>query len=291
MSEEASLNRKEKKARRDAERKKGTQKRKREERTTQKTPQDDNHPSPSDNADPKACAPSTQPISTSSDKCADSVSSHRKKRKKTSHVPTEADADQAPTAKASTTDPNSSTTARAPRFILFIGNLPYTTTDAALHAHFRAIAPFTLRHRTDATTGRSKGFAFLEFEGYDRMKTCLRLYHHSVLDIAGKGETKGEGEGKCKKAKANARRINVELTAGGGGAKAEGRREKIRVKNGRLNEQRVRRLEAERREKAKLREGEKGGGDEGAGEAKAEAESATDHHAGVHPARRARLGR
>lgn len=29
---------------------------------------------------------------------------------------------------------------------------------------------------------KSKGYAFLEFDGYDHMKTCLKLFHHSNFD-------------------------------------------------------------------------------------------------------------
>jgi nucleolar protein 6 len=29
---------------------------------------------------------------------------------------------------------------------------------------------------------KSKGYAFLEFDGYDHMKTCLKLFHHSMFD-------------------------------------------------------------------------------------------------------------
>ena len=53
------------------------------------------------------------------------------------------------------------------------GNLPYSTTTAALGSHFAKIQPSAIRHPTSKETGKSKGFAFLEFEGYDRMKTCL----------------------------------------------------------------------------------------------------------------------
>jgi len=145
---------------------------------------------------------------------------------------------------------------RTDRFVVFIGNLPYNTTDASLQAHFKSLLPFTLRHRMDPKTKKSKGFAFIEFEGYDRMKTCLKLYHHSMFDpeeykddaekAVGAAKERGGGRGK----KPGGRRINVELTAGGGGKK-EGRMEKIKAKNVRLEEQRARRMEQEQKEKAR----------------------------------------
>lgn len=168
------------------------------------------------------------------------------------------------------------------RFILFIGNLPYNTTDASLQIHFVKLMPFTLRHRTDPKTKKSKGFAFLEFENYDRMKTCLKLYHHSMFDPADEahgGAGKGNGRG--------GRRINVELTAGGGG-KADGRKEKIKVKNVRLEEQRKRRAELERKEKGK-KERKQGAAGEDAGAKEVQPETGEDHNAGMHPSRLARI--
>ena len=179
----------------------------------------------------------------------------------------------------------------AHRFILFIGNLPYTTTDTSLQAHFKKIAPFTLRHRTDPKTKKSKGFAFLEFENYDRMKTCLKLYHHSMFDPAKQGlEVEGEPEKEKKKSKGG-RRINVELTAGGGG-KSEGRREKIKARNVRLDDQRKRRAELERKEKAKKEEKEKPATDSKATEKQSvavEEVNAKDDSAAIHPSRLARI--
>ena len=120
------------------------------------------------------------------------------------------------------------------RFIVFIGNLPYTTTTPAIQLHFAKLQPFVVRHSTDKTTGRSRGFAFLEFESYDRMKTCLKLFHHSLF-VAGGGQapsTAGHGE------KRQGRKINVELTAGGGGGKSAARKERIRGKNEKLQGER-----------------------------------------------------
>lgn len=79
---------------------------------------------------------------------------------------------------------------------LHLGNLPFTATDASIHKHFAKVHPKSIRHRTDKETGKSKGFAFLEFAGYDHMKTCLKLFHQSTFDD---GETPP-------------RKLNVELT-------------------------------------------------------------------------------
>lgn len=187
------------------------------------------------------------------------------------------------------------------RFIVFVGNLPYKTTDDSLKAHFKKLQPFTLRHRTDPQTKRSKGFAFLEFENYDRMKTCLKLYHHSMFDPenvkedgadleAGKEQT---DESNRKKKKSQARRINVELTAGGGG-KTDARKEKIKAKNERLEEQRKRRAEEEGKEKAKkARKEQKEGAKGKAGKRDVQEEPATagaaDASHGIHPSRLARM--
>lgn len=149
------------------------------------------------------------------------------------------------------------------RFIVFVGNLPFTATTPQITKHFHKLNPISIRHATDKDTGKSKGYAFLEFDNYSAMKTCLKVYHHSMFDpertsklpdeafdengleIAQPGEQEKKGTG---------RRLNVELTAGGGG-KGKGRREKIKAKNTRLKEQRDRRREAEMKaEKAKIKQ-------------------------------------
>ncbi|MCJ1411985.1 hypothetical protein MMC19_006077 [Ptychographa xylographoides] len=111
------------------------------------------------------------------------------------------------------------------RFICFIGNLPFTATQASVAHHFAKVQPSAVRYRISKDTGKSKGFAFLEFDNYDRMKTCLQKYHHSNFD---------DGH-------SPARSINVELTAGGGGSKSQERKSKLLAKNEKLNEQRDRR--------------------------------------------------
>lgn len=110
--------------------------------------------------------------------------------------------------------------AKAPRFIVFIGNLPFTATKESITKHFAAVKPKSVRHLTKKEDPKkSKGVAFLEFEGYDHMKTCLKLYHHSEFN---------DGI-------SPARQINVELSAGGGGNSKE-RKAKIGEKNTKLNE-------------------------------------------------------
>lgn len=177
------------------------------------------------------------------------------------------------------------------RFIVFCGNLPFSTTDASLELHFAKLKPFTLRHRTDPRTKKSKGFAFIEFENYDRMKTCLKIYHHSYFDP----DNPTDGEEMALKKGAKGRKINVELTAGGGGG-TEARKEKIKVKNDRLDEQRKRRAEAERVDKArkekkshaaKLKDGGAKATQKQAPAAAAEEE--TNAMSGMHPSRMARM--
>ncbi|KXL44232.1 hypothetical protein M433DRAFT_5085 [Acidomyces richmondensis BFW] len=179
------------------------------------------------------------------DTSGDGTESAPKKRRKAEHFSAEdgADGDQ-------------SVRQRKDRFIVFVGNLPFSTTDASLAAHFKKLAPSSIRHRTDPKNNRSKGFAFLEFDDYDRMKTCLKVYHHTMFDpdeyTKENGEKPGETgkEGKKRKDGKGGRRINVELTVGGGGKK-EARMERIKAKNERLEEQRKRRQEQERKEKAR----------------------------------------
>ncbi|OBT99341.1 hypothetical protein VE01_02588 [Pseudogymnoascus verrucosus] len=142
------------------------------------------------------------------------------------------------------------------RFIVFVGNLPFTATVESITAHFAAVHPISVRNLTqkDDPT-KSKGCAFVEFEGYDHMKTCLKTYHHSEFDD-------GKGGG--------GRKINVELTAGGGG-NTKVRKGKIAEKNEKLMEQRTRRIGEEEKQKLVKR---------GVPE---------EDQSGIHPSRRARV--
>ncbi len=125
--------------------------------------------------------------------------------------------------------------------------MPFSANHDAIKRHFLSLNPTSIRHPTNKITGRSKGYAFLEFAGYDRLKTCLKIYHHSVFD---------DGE-------SPPRKINVELTyflfnlpgvsptlnifhrAGGGGSSSV-RKSKLRAKNEKLNQERIKRTEGEK---------------------------------------------
>ncbi len=82
------------------------------------------------------------------------------------------------------------------RWIVFIGNLPFSASTTSVSAHFASLKPIGVRLLTDKNTGKSRGIAFVEFDNYDRMKTCLEKYHHTEFN---------DGI-------SPARKINVELT-------------------------------------------------------------------------------
>ncbi|KAI0275336.1 hypothetical protein BC834DRAFT_965730 [Gloeopeniophorella convolvens] len=121
------------------------------------------------------------------------------------------------------------------RYILFIGNLKYTTTRDAIQAHFNAVcdpAPTVRLLTPKHAATKSKGCAFLEFAARGALQAALRL-HQSTLD---------------------GRRINVELTAGGGG-KGGARVAKVQARNKELAAQRTKRAQ-------KMSKGEGAGGGE-----------------------------
>ncbi|KAF8516573.1 hypothetical protein BU17DRAFT_50755 [Hysterangium stoloniferum] len=108
------------------------------------------------------------------------------------------------------------------RFILFVGNLKYTTSLEAIQEHFSKCDPppqvrlLTPKPKAPGTSNaRSKGCAFLEFTHRNALQQGLKL-HGSTLDD---------------------RRINVELTAGGGG-KSDKRLKKVQTRNKQLVEER-----------------------------------------------------
>ncbi|TLS22334.1 uncharacterized protein PpBr36_09699 [Pyricularia pennisetigena] len=138
------------------------------------------------------------------------------------------------------------------RFIVFVGNLPFTATKEHIAAHFASLKPTSVRLLTDRNDPKkSRGIAFVEFDNYSHMKTCLAKMHHSEFEDGLSAP----------------RKINVELTAGGGG-KTPFRKEKIRAKNDKLREERARRMKAE-----------------------LEAKHKEDEQDGIHPSRRAQMHR
>jgi nucleolar protein 6 len=88
---------------------------------------------------------------------------------------------------------------------LFVGQLPFKCTEAAIRKHFSEAGDIQLRMLTDKKTKKFKGTAFIEVKDSKALGAALSR-HHSLL---------------------NGRRINVELTASGGGNKSELRRGKI----------------------------------------------------------------
>ncbi|PCH33893.1 RNA-binding domain-containing protein [Wolfiporia cocos MD-104 SS10] len=116
------------------------------------------------------------------------------------------------------------------RYILFVGNLKYTTTKEAIQEHFSKCDPppsvrlMTPKPIPGKSTTKSKGFAFLEFTSRNALQQALKL-HQSELE---------------------GRMINIELTAGGGG-KSESRLEKLKKRNRELYEQRQKRLEKQKK--------------------------------------------
>ncbi|KAL8894612.1 MAG: hypothetical protein Q9207_008455 [Kuettlingeria erythrocarpa] len=153
-----------------------------------------------------------------------------------------------------------------PRFVVFIGNLPFTATDESIQRHFACLKPTSIRHRYEKANGKSRGFAFLEFHNYDHMKTCLRRFHQSAFD---------DGI-------SPARNLNVELTAGGGGCKSKDRRTKLKAKNERLRQERQRRTLDQDTSKEDRTESHKDGNT-------SQAVTASKDEGDIHPSRRARM--
>ncbi|KAL8759553.1 MAG: hypothetical protein Q9199_000675 [Rusavskia elegans] len=160
------------------------------------------------------------------------------------------------------------------RFIVFVGESltsshmsRISATDASIQQHFANLKPTSIRHLHDKTSGKSKGYAFLEFNQYDRLKTCLKTFHESKFD---------DGV-------SPPRPLNVELTAGGGGSKSKDRRDKLKVKNERLRQERERRaLELAKTQGRSVTVPKP--------ERKKEAVRDQSDNQDIHPSRRARVG-
>ncbi|GJJ09799.1 hypothetical protein Clacol_004023 [Clathrus columnatus] len=149
----------------------------------------------------------------------ETVTKQPTKKKKRQKVKDEND-DESMSEKGTDKKSDSKDTSKS-RFILFVGNLKYTTSIDAIQEHFSKCDPppkirlLTPKPKTPGATSKSKGCAFLEFSHRNALQQGLKL-HASTLD---------------------GRRINVELTAGGGG-KSENRVKKVQARNKQLLEQR-----------------------------------------------------
>ncbi|KAE9578309.1 putative RNA-binding protein [Colletotrichum fructicola] len=150
-----------------------------------------------------------------------------KKSKKTKEEPT-APA-PAPAAEEQAAEEEPAEGGKREKYIVFVGNLPYTANKESIRAHFSAYNPSAVRClNKDNNPNVCRGIAFLEFSNGSNMRTCLDKMHHTEFDDG----------------LSPARRINLELSAGGGG-KSKFRREKIKSRNVQLDENRVKRMQKE----------------------------------------------
>lgn len=66
---------------------------------------------------------------------------------------------------------------------LFVGNLPYDTTEAELKDHFAAVAPVTyLTIPKDRETGRARNFAFVEFGERAQAEEAVRRFNNQSFN-------------------------------------------------------------------------------------------------------------
>lgn len=64
---------------------------------------------------------------------------------------------------------------------IYVGNLPWSTTDSDLEQLFAAIGPVTSASVvTDRDTGRSRGFGFVEMSQADGQRAIAELNGHTI---------------------------------------------------------------------------------------------------------------
>lgn len=66
---------------------------------------------------------------------------------------------------------------------LYVGNLPYSVNDSSLHELFSKIGEVvSAKVITDADSGRSKGFGFVEMSSADEAKKAIEQLDNTELD-------------------------------------------------------------------------------------------------------------
>jgi RNA recognition motif-containing protein len=66
---------------------------------------------------------------------------------------------------------------------LFVGNLPYDTSEAALKDHFATVAPVAyLTIPKDRETGRARNFAFVEFSERAQAEEAIRRFNNQLFN-------------------------------------------------------------------------------------------------------------
>jgi RNA recognition motif-containing protein len=65
---------------------------------------------------------------------------------------------------------------------LFVGNLPYNATEAALREHFSAVGPLSYIYLpTDRESGKPRGFAFVEFAERSHAEEAIRKFNNQMF--------------------------------------------------------------------------------------------------------------
>jgi cold-inducible RNA-binding protein len=65
---------------------------------------------------------------------------------------------------------------------LFVGNLPYDTTEAELRDHFSTVGPLSYIYLpTDRESGKPRGFAFVEFNDRAHAEEAIRRFNNQMF--------------------------------------------------------------------------------------------------------------
>ncbi|KAJ1784513.1 hypothetical protein LPJ59_006338, partial [Coemansia sp. RSA 2399] len=135
--------------------------------------------------------------------------------------------DDAATPEKAKFEKQTSAAGHAVRFIAFVGNIPFSATAEEVKVFMKSANPTSVRLMTNRDTGKSRGFAFVEFATSADLKHSL-MFHHMRL---------------------GSKKVNVELTAGGGG-NSENRKQKLKRRRDELDEERKKAFTAKRNKKA-----------------------------------------